>query len=276
MAVNKSGWNKSIKVSQSTIDDIKKMGMASALKLAKQNSKASQSGMVKEYQEATRRLYGEKRFAAATGKKSTVTPPKKATTPTKPGATKPAPKGTTKPTPGASTKPTPKTTPTAKTTAPAKKSGGVNLGNIAKVAGGTAAAVGVLALTKGKGTGLAAKLAPQLAKSGVGKALLKTTASGKSTANVMATKMADLQKQYGTKALAKTGQATAKRGGAVTEAQFKAMQAAAKAKGIKAPTVDAAKNAATAAAKKAPVKKSPVKKAGIGAAGAGVTKTTKK
>lgn len=259
MAVNKSGWNKSIKVSQSTIDDIKKMGMAKALKLAKQNSKASQGGLVKEYQEATRRLYGEKRFAAATGKKSTATPPKKATTPTKPGATKP--------TPGASAKPTPKATPTAKATAPAKKSGGVNLGNIAKVAGGTAAAAGLLIATRGRATGAAAKLAPQLAKTGVGKALLKTTASGKSTANVMATKMADLQKQYGMKALAKTGQATAKRGGAVTEAQFKAMQAAAKAKGIKATSADAAKNAAT----KAAAKKSPVKKAGVGAAGAGMT-----
>lgn len=67
MATDKSFYNKKIKVSQSTIDDIKKMGMAKALKLAGQNSKASQGGLVKEYQEATKRLYGQKRFSAATG-----------------------------------------------------------------------------------------------------------------------------------------------------------------------------------------------------------------
>ena len=81
MAIDKSGWNKKIKVSQSTIDDIKKMGMTKALKLAGQNSKAAQGGLVKEYQEATRRLYGEKRFAAATGKTSTASTAPKYTSP---------------------------------------------------------------------------------------------------------------------------------------------------------------------------------------------------
>jgi len=66
MAIDKSTWNKKVKVSQSTIDDIKKLGMTKALKLAKRNAGASQSGLVKEYQEATRRLYGDRRFAAAT------------------------------------------------------------------------------------------------------------------------------------------------------------------------------------------------------------------
>jgi len=73
MATDKSFYNKKIKVSQSTIDDIKRMGMTKALKLAGQNSKASQGGLVKEYQEATKRLYGQRRFSAATGS-STVKP----------------------------------------------------------------------------------------------------------------------------------------------------------------------------------------------------------
>ena len=74
MAIDKSTWNKKVKVSQSTIDDIKKLGMTKALKLAKQNAGATQGGLVKEYQEATRRLYGDKRFSAAT---KAATPMKK-------------------------------------------------------------------------------------------------------------------------------------------------------------------------------------------------------
>ena len=68
MAIDKSTWNKKIKVSQSTINDIKSLGMKDALKLAKLNGKAYQGGLVLEYQEATRRLYGDRRFYAAAGK----------------------------------------------------------------------------------------------------------------------------------------------------------------------------------------------------------------
>ena len=67
MAIDKSTWNKNIKVSQSTINDIKKLGMKEALKLAKMNAKAYQDGLVAEYQEATRRLYGDRRFTKSTG-----------------------------------------------------------------------------------------------------------------------------------------------------------------------------------------------------------------
>jgi hypothetical protein len=70
MAIDKSTWNKKIKVSQSTINDIKRLGMKEALKLAKMNAKAEQAGLVAEYQEATRRLYGDRRFAASTGAKA--------------------------------------------------------------------------------------------------------------------------------------------------------------------------------------------------------------
>jgi hypothetical protein len=75
MAIDKSTWNKKVKVSQSTIDDIKRLGMTKALRLAKQNAGAEQSGLVKEYQEGTRRLYGDRRFAAATKVKSVAPKP---------------------------------------------------------------------------------------------------------------------------------------------------------------------------------------------------------
>ena len=52
------------KVSFSTIDEIKKMGMTAALKKAGTSSN-------KEYIEGVRRMYGEKRLAAARGNAST-------------------------------------------------------------------------------------------------------------------------------------------------------------------------------------------------------------
>ena len=111
MATDKSFYNKKIKVSQSTIDDIKRMGMTKALKLAGQNSKASQGGLVKEYQEATKRLYGQRRFSAATGS-STVKPKPMDSRFTGLGAGKPKPMdsrftglGTGKPKPSTSMKP---------------------------------------------------------------------------------------------------------------------------------------------------------------------------
>ena len=73
-----------IKVSQSTIDSIKRLGMDKALKLAKMNAKAVQGGLVAEYMEATRRLYGEKRVAKATAPK-----PKPASTKYSPAPYKP-------------------------------------------------------------------------------------------------------------------------------------------------------------------------------------------
>ena len=52
------------KVSQSTIDSTKKMGMTEALKLAGKNNKTS-GGMAREFQEGVRRMYGANRLAAA-------------------------------------------------------------------------------------------------------------------------------------------------------------------------------------------------------------------
>lgn len=59
------------RVSQQTIDDIKKMGMAKALRLAGENKSAAQAGAVAEFAEGVRRMYGEKRYNAAGPKKST-------------------------------------------------------------------------------------------------------------------------------------------------------------------------------------------------------------
>jgi hypothetical protein len=64
MATDKSFYNRKIKVSQSTIDDIKKMGMTAALKGTNSNKSA-------EYKEGIKRMYGERRYAAAMGASGT-------------------------------------------------------------------------------------------------------------------------------------------------------------------------------------------------------------
>jgi hypothetical protein len=135
------------KVSQATIDSIKKMGMTEALKLAGKNGKTS-GGMAREFQEGVRRMYGAKRLEAA---KATYAPKPKL------GAkTVMAPKGGNKPAPK-----------------PAAKSN--TKSNVIKGTLGAAAALGVLAASKGKGASVAAKMSPGLAKSAVGRALVGST-----------------------------------------------------------------------------------------------------
>ena len=66
MAVDKSSWNSKIKVPQSTIDAIKKQGMAGALKSVGGAAKAaSQDSTAAQYAEGVRRLYGDRRYQAA-------------------------------------------------------------------------------------------------------------------------------------------------------------------------------------------------------------------
>lgn len=121
MAIDKSKWDSKVKVSQSTIDEIKKMGMAKALKTVAGASKASsQDASAKAWVEGVKRLYGANRVAAAT--KSTSTPNyrggassmgKPAST-SKPKPTVQTPTRTYGPTianPAASAKPKPKATP---------------------------------------------------------------------------------------------------------------------------------------------------------------------
>lgn len=282
MAIDKSGWNTKVKVSQSTIDDIKKMGMAKALKLASQNSKASQAGLVKEYQEATRRLYGEKRFAAATGAKNTIGAT--GSSGSKSGSKKPA-AAVKSPTGDYSSRSKTQTAP--KTTAYTKgKSGMVNSKSdykqtSSKKSGfhitpkevlGTAAAVGLMVASRGRATGAAARLAPGVTKllankSYVAPKVLQVTSKAGSKVSSAAVKA-------GEKVSAATGRVAAKTGKAVSQTQYEAMQAAAKAKGIKAPTVDAAKAAAGKVTK--PAAKITVKKTGAAAGASTVVRSGKK
>ena len=224
------------KVSQATIDSIKKMGMTEALKLAGKNGPTA-GGMAREFQEGVRRMYGAQRLAAAKSKYSG--PASKPTVKSADAARAAANKASTKPT---ATKPK---------VAPKKDN---TKSNVLKASAGTAAALGLLAVSKGKGASLAAKLSPtvgNLAKSGIGKALI-----GK------APKIS--QEAFNALKAAKAGKP-------VSESGYKAMQAAAKVKGIKLPAIKAAAKAPTkAAAKKAAVAKS------ADAARAGATLSKKK
>jgi hypothetical protein len=65
---SKKGYDtegKKIKVSQSTIDDIKRLGMTKALKMAGRNKDAYQAGEVAAFAEGVRRMYGDTRYQNA-------------------------------------------------------------------------------------------------------------------------------------------------------------------------------------------------------------------
>lgn len=161
------------KVSQATIDDIKRMGMTKALKLAGKNGKTS-GGMAREFQEGVRRMYGARRLAEAKAKYAPVK--SKSADAARAGATKPM---ASKPT---ANKPAPKR--------------GSSAATKAKVIGGSVAAIGLLAAGKGKGAKLASKLSPGLAKSAVGKALMG------STPKLSPAQLAKLKRAQGAKAAA--------------------------------------------------------------------------
>lgn len=236
------------KVSQSTINDIKKMGMTKALALAGKNGKTS-GGMAREFQEGVRRMYGAKRLEAAKAKYAPVK--SKSADAARAGATKPV-----------ATKPAAK--PAAKGSSAATK---------AKVIGGTVAAIGLLAAGKGKGAALASKLSPGLAKSAVGQALMGTTPK------LSPAQLAKLKAAQGPKAAAakvtvgpkgsfgKTTLTKAKSGlGTASEYASKAGQESARAS-IKAKSPDAARAQAAKT-----VSKKKIVKAGAAASGAGQTK----
>ena len=60
--------NKSTKVSQAQIDQIKKLGMTKALAMVKANKGSVRQGAVEITNEAVRRLYGQERFDKAMGR----------------------------------------------------------------------------------------------------------------------------------------------------------------------------------------------------------------
>lgn len=240
------------KVSQSTIDSIKKMGMTEALKLAGKNG-ATAGGMAREFQEGVRRMYGAKRLATA---KATYAPKPKL------GAnTVMAPKGGVKP--------------AAK---PASKRGQSTADKL-KVVGGTVAAIALAAKGGPAGRKAATKLVPGLAKSTVGKLLFGTTPKMSPSA------LAKFKASQGPKAAAakvtvgpkgsfgKTTLTQAKSGlGTASEYASKAGQASARA-GIKTPTADAAR--AAASKKTATVRRDQIVGAGLGAGAGSKVKTPK-
>jgi hypothetical protein len=218
------------KVSQSTIDSIKKMGMTEALKLAGKNG-ATAGGAAREFQEGVRRMYGAKRLTEA---KAKYAPVKSKSADAARGATKPT-----------ATKPAAK---------PAAK--GSSAGTKAKVIGGTLAAVALAAKGGPAGRKAAAKLAPGLSKSAVGKALLG------SEAKMSPAMLAKFKASQGAKAAAakvtvgpkgsfgKTTMQQAKSGkGTPSEYATKAGQDSARAS-IKAKSPDAARAQATKVTKK--------------------------
>ena len=232
-------------VSQSTIDDIKRLGMTKALELAGKNGSTA-GGSAREFQEGVRRMYGAQRLAAAKTKFSTPAPQKKSgpLSANTPAVRKPATSGLQ----NANRPAYSKNTPTK--SAPASKPKSASTASKVAAAAGTAAAIGALVATRGKGVGIASKLAPGIAKSGIGKALV-----GKGEVFV-------------TKAASTSGRVAAKAGKPVSQTQYEAMQAAAKAKGVKAP-VKAAATKSSPAAKAITTKK-------VAAAGAATTATKKK
>ena len=211
------------KVSQSTINSIKKMGMTEALKLAGKNG-ATAGGAAREFQEGVRRMYGAKRLETA---KATYAPVKaKSADAARSGATKPA-----------AGKPAAK--PAARGSSAATK---------AKVIGGTVAAIALAAKGGPAGRSVATKLAPGLAKSGIGKALLGTGKNTISPAMMAKYKAAAGAKPNAAKvtvgpkgSFGKTTMTQAKSGkGTPSEYASKAGQASARSS-IKAKTADAAR-----------------------------------
>lgn len=154
MAIDKSKWNTNIKVSQKTIDEIKKMGMKKALGTVAGASAASkQDASAKEWAEGVKRLYTAERVNAAmkgAKPKASISGPASAKTPAKYATSGPK---------------------SANTKATYKKKG-MSTGDKLKTAGLTAAAVASLVASRGKATGAAAKLAPGFAKSSLGKAVI--------------------------------------------------------------------------------------------------------
>ena len=65
MARSTTGGGKRVRVSQETINDIKRLGMTKALALAGKNKGAFQDGKVAEFAEGVRRMYGERRYQKA-------------------------------------------------------------------------------------------------------------------------------------------------------------------------------------------------------------------
>jgi len=208
-------------VRQSTINDIKRMGMTKALQLAGSNGNTA-GGLAREFNEGVRRMYGAKRLAAA---KAAATP-KKGSYQAGSGMAK---KGTYTTGSGVS-KPTANKT----VTKPAAKAAGKGMSGTTKrnLIGGALLAGGAIA----------AKATP------AGRAASAAIGIGKAVAGAVGRKTA-------TKAVSSSGRLAAKAGRPVSQTQYEAMQAAARAKkatpvSAKKPSPMSAKNPSPISAKK--------------------------
>ena len=148
-----------IKVSQKTIDNIKSMGMTKTLKSLKSIGQPGGRNVPasKEFIEGARRMYGSRVDKYLPAKSTSVDAARRSASGAKP-ATKTAIKAVST-----------KAKPMAKSNTKS---------NVIKGTLGAAAALGVLAASKGKGAAVAAKLSPAVgaaAKSGVGRAIFGTT-----------------------------------------------------------------------------------------------------
>lgn len=237
-----------IKVSQSTIDDIKRMGMTSALRLAGQNAKASQGGVTAEFQEGVRRMYGERRLskAAAGGyePKTTTKSGSKGTPPTgkpKSNSTPSKPNYTSKSTAQAA----PKTTAYAQ-----GKKGMVNSKSDYKTSSKASTGMNYdKPLPKNASIADKAKWIVGGALRQTGKDVLMFGTGGAGTAATLGTRAALKVGTAAAKksALSASGRIVAKAGKPVSQSQYDAMLAAAS----KASKIKAAAAAAKAAAAKA-------------------------
>jgi hypothetical protein len=219
------------KVSQKTIDNIKGMGMAKTLEALKSIGQPGGRNVPasKEFIEGARRMYGSRVDKYLPAKSTSADAARRSASGAKP-ATKAAIKAV-------STKGKPMAKSSTKS-------------NVIKGTLGAAAALGVLAASKGKGAAVAAKLSPAVGKaasSGVGKAIFGTTPK------MSPAMMAKYKAAAGPKAAAakvtvgpkgsfgKTTMQQAKSGkGTPSEYASKAGQAGARAT-IKARTADAAR-----------------------------------
>jgi hypothetical protein len=210
------------------IDFIKTQGMTRALKRAGQINAKGTKGEA-EFIEGVRRMYGDRRLAAAT---KTATPAKKGTY--QAGSAK---SGKATYTTGSGVKykasGTSAAKPAAAKASTTKKDN--TKSNLLKGVAGTAAAVGILALSKGKGAGAVSKLSPQAARamnSPAGKLLFgdkarEAQALARMTAKA-STKASSAKLAAKDKILSTSGRVSAKTKKTVTQSQYDAMTDAAK------------------------------------------------
>jgi hypothetical protein len=214
------------KVKQDMIDFIKTQGMTRALKRAGEINAKGTKGEA-EFIEGVRRMYGARRLAAATQTAMPKAPLKKGSY--QAGSAK---SGKATYTTGSGVKYKSSGTSSAKPVA--KKDN--TKSNLLKGVAGTAAAVGLLAVGRGKGAGAISKLSPQMGramKSPVGKILFGDPGRDAKFVAKASTKVSNAKLAAKDKVLSTSGRVSAKTTKTVSQSQYDAMKSAAAARGVK-------------------------------------------